>query len=558
LIINGFTQISGDTATFSNLDGGEIDRVFHVDPLELGIDVEIRGFVIRHGATIGLPGGPNPDGGAVLNQGTLGLYVHIEASRVRRAGLGGGIYNSGTLDLNGVSVTSSSAAQDGGGVYNAGDMSVIDSAFGGNSTELGSGGGIYNAGSASVAESFINGNLAHASGGGFYNAGTLTLTKNNVNGNQAGSHGGGIENTGTITVTDSTISNNSAAFSGGGVSNAGSDIGGDPRGTATLANSTISGNTGGGIGTGGGLSMLNVTIASNTGRGLLTSPFSGETVRNTIIAANSGGDCQIGPGLISEGNNLDSDGTCTLNGPGDISSVNPLLEPLADNGGPTQTHALLAGSPAIDTADNAACLPTDQRSAERPRDGNADGLAVCDIGAFELEGPPPTPCPEGVEGCGSVTIIKDSIPDSANLVAFAVTNTPCPPFPCQGFTFNLDDDNSSIVSKSTSFPMGARTIHVQETVVGIGWTLTAIACTDDSRTDLSSRTTFIDVAFGEHVTCTFTNVRDAGAPVALPPTGGSNGASKPAALAAAALAMPALTLSFAIGRRFARRVFTRG
>jgi len=126
---------------------------------------------------------------------------------------------------------------------------------------------------------------------------------------------------------------------------------------------------------------------------LLTSPFSGETVKNTIIAANSGGDCQVGPGLTSEGNNLDSDGTCDLNGPGDISSADPLLLPLASNGGPTHTHALRAtecgidsctpGSPAIDAADNTACPATDQRGVARPFDGDGDGNAVCDIGAHE-------------------------------------------------------------------------------------------------------------------------------------------------------------------------------
>src|SRR5439155_22233245 len=87
--------------------------------------------------------------------------------------------------------------------------------------------------------------------------------------------------------------------------------------------------------------------------------------------------------ITSAGHNLSSDGSCGLAGAGDLQKVDPKLGELADNGGPTQTHALLAGSPAIDAGDNASCPGTDQRGTARPVDGNSDGVAVCDIGAFE-------------------------------------------------------------------------------------------------------------------------------------------------------------------------------
>ena len=83
--------------------------------------------------------------------------------------------------------------------------------------------------------------------------------------------------------------------------------------------------------------------------------------------------------MTSQGHNLDSDNTCNLSSVGDLPNTDPLLGPLQDNGGPTETHALLPESPAIDAGDNAACPSTDQRGIIRPQ-GSA-----CDIGAFELE-----------------------------------------------------------------------------------------------------------------------------------------------------------------------------
>ncbi|MGE0825951.1 MAG: choice-of-anchor Q domain-containing protein [Candidatus Binatia bacterium] len=92
----------------------------------------------------------------------------------------------------------------------------------------------------------------------------------------------------------------------------------------------------------------------------------------------------MGGQITSLGHNLSSDTSCGLTRPGDLVGVDPLLGPLQDNGGPTLTHALLPGSPAIDAGDDLACPASDQRRAVRPQDGNGDSLAVCDIGAFEV------------------------------------------------------------------------------------------------------------------------------------------------------------------------------
>jgi CSLREA domain-containing protein len=203
----------------------------------------------------------------------------------------------------------------------------------------------------------ISGNSA-ITGGGIHNQGaSVTLQRCAISGNSADQHGGGIYNeAGALNVESSTISGNSAYQDGGGIYNV--------FGALSVESSTISENSsmwGGGIRTGSGDTWL----------------------KNTIVANNpSGGNC-FGGGVVSEGHNLDSDNTCGLTATGDLPNTDPRLGPLQDNGGPTLTHALLFGSPAIDSGDNSACGASDQRGFTRPMDGDGDGTATCDIGAFE-------------------------------------------------------------------------------------------------------------------------------------------------------------------------------
>ena len=231
-----------------------------------------------------------------------------------------------------------------------------------------SGGGINNQGTLTMTNSTISGNSASVGGGGLFNAKTLTMTNSTVSGNSGGLFGGGIRNDRStrMTLTNSTVSSNFASF-GGGIDN---------FGTLTLTNSTISGNA-----------------ASNTGGGI--AGLRTLTLTHTIVAGNTApkyADCSAGGTLISLGFNLVGAGTgCPFRGPGDI-TVSPadvftmVLGPLADNGGPTQTHALLSGSPAVDGGDPTECtddqgnpLTTDQRGVAQPQG------PACDIGAYEFQ-----------------------------------------------------------------------------------------------------------------------------------------------------------------------------
>jgi hypothetical protein len=210
------------------------------------------------------------------------------------------------------------------------------------------GGGILNLGTLEVNNSTISGNRAGTFSGGIHNVGTLEVNNSTISGNRAGTFSGGIHNVGTLTVNSSTISGNSAGTDNGGIGNA-------SAGTLTVNNSTISGNS-----------------ANNNGGGIGNG--STATLNNTIVANNEGGNC-AGLPVTDDGGNLEWPG----NDCGFALSADPLLGPLADNGGPTQTHALQPDSPAIDAAVECPPPATDQRGVSRPQ-GDA-----CDIGSFELE-----------------------------------------------------------------------------------------------------------------------------------------------------------------------------
>jgi CSLREA domain-containing protein len=255
------------------------------------------------------------------------------------------------------------------------DVSISGATItGGVSDSWRGGGGIYNNGMLTVTNCTISGNteIDDNDGGGIFNNGTLTVTNATISGNdETDAAGGGIYNNGTATLTNTTISGNKASSGGNG----GGGIFND--GTLTVTNSTISGNTVGTAGSGGGISHQGGTV----------------TLLNTIVASNTGGNCAaaIGAGTIGNGgNNIDDGTTCGWDSEkGSMSSTNPQLEALALNSpGTTQTHALKAGSPAIDgvtyNAPNSA-PSTDQRGVPRPQGDRYD------IGAYEYAQQPPPP-----------------------------------------------------------------------------------------------------------------------------------------------------------------------
>jgi len=227
-----------------------------------------------------------------------------------------------------------------------------------------------------------NGTASGAPGGAIrVNLGTVVLNDCRLNSNDTDANGGAINNAGNLTLNRCTLSANTASGNGGGLYNAA---------TLALNNTTLSGNSatslGGGLYNATTATALHATFALNgatSGGGLYNAGSA--TLKSTLFDANTGGNCS---GIIgSNGNNLDSGTSCAFGAAGDLSNINPLLGALADNGGPTATHALSAGSPAIDAADNTGCPATDQRGVVRPVDGNGDTVAVCDIGAYETTVP---------------------------------------------------------------------------------------------------------------------------------------------------------------------------
>jgi Tol biopolymer transport system component len=194
----------------------------------------------------------------------------------------------------------------------------------------------------------------------------------------------GIQNNNQgLTVSGSTISGNGNAAAG-----VDSQFNGGIFSEAPIAvtNSTITGNNGSGIyvDSGGSAQLTDVTIADNPGVGLdLRTP---STAVSTIIGSNPAGDCtNVADNWTSEHNNLDSDTSCNFVDSTDWPEVDPQLGPLQDDGGPTPTMALSAGSEAVDHGDNGNCLPVDQRGITRPQGPQ------CDIGAYELVEAPAAP-----------------------------------------------------------------------------------------------------------------------------------------------------------------------
>ena len=387
--------IVGPGASLMKIDAGHKSRIFETMGTFSSISVSISGLTLAEGGSVEFGGAIyfEPD----VTSGPASLTVMASTFADNAAG------GEGTK-------TASSGQGDGGGIAfeTTGMLTVMNSTFTGNtaggnggegtSSAQGNGGAIETSGddTVSVTDSSFIANRAGGNGG--------------VGTSSAQGDGGAIDYFGTaapatLTVSASTFNGNQAGGSGGAGESSGEGYGGaiafSGNGAATLTNDTVEGNSVGGpmgaVSAGGGglyggltTTLLNDTVDGNAaigaaGAGGNIDAISGPvTLKNTIVA---GGTATNGPNcaasVVSAGHNLESTtpSECGLNPAlGDLIGANPLLGPLQFNGGPTQTQALLEGSPAIEAGENAGCPATDQRGVARPQPPGGR----CDIGAFEF------------------------------------------------------------------------------------------------------------------------------------------------------------------------------
>lgn len=377
------------------------------------------------------------NGGGISQGYGATLLVNHSVIQYNSANGGGGItqgYGS-TLIVDGSTLRRNHAANRGGGLYSFDSDAVFNNSVVEENTVAGAGdgGGILSSTTTSAVttstltlnHTLVTGNTAEGagpSGGGLAVAANsaapviLTINASTIAHNRA-QYGGGVVVAGNVpaadvraTISRSTISNNLAAGPvGGDADGGGIEV---YNGTLTLVNSTVSGNrvAASGYSSGGALwiggyadrlpsraTLINSTLAGNsatgTGGGVTSYRDSANasatvTAVNTIVSGNSaptGGNCWAEGGVIASlGYNLEDAESCGFHQPTDHSNTDPMLGPLADNGGPTHTHALLPGSPALGAADNVVCAAApvnnaDQRGVSRPQ------AFLCDAGAYEAQ-----------------------------------------------------------------------------------------------------------------------------------------------------------------------------
>jgi hypothetical protein len=376
-----------------------------------------------------------------------------------------------TVDISGLTIADGLGNIVGGGILNRGALAIDSSTIRDNDVlaDVGSGCGIANYGMLTVTHSTVRDNVGVCLGGGIANDGTLAVISSTLSGNSASS-GGGIFNSGTLTVTSSTLSDNSATGADG---NGGGIVNNDGR--ATITDSTLNGSSAGSTGGGifnpgeGTLSVTGCTIAGNSAAngGGLYSPI-GLFTRDTIIAGDSGGS---GPDVLgdlgSQGHNLIGDTSGGIGFvPSDLLNVDPQLGPLQDNGGPTQTRALLPGSPALNAGDPAELGTADQRGVVR-RGGVNIGAYQASTTAFLITAPPKATA--GVPFDVTVTAV-----DPFGQVAVGYTGT---------VTFGTTDPDPGVVLPAdyafTRDDGGVHTFAGETTLLTHGYQALAVTDTTD-------------------------------------------------------------------------------
>lgn len=340
LCLTGQMTIQGAGSSSTIIDGGRNDRVAIVGGNGI---VEIQNVTIQNGQWKNLGYFGNA-GGAIINQGSLTLSQSVLSGNIS-PGAAGAIYNVGTLVIESSTLIGNTASGDGGAIVNDESLGNVP-------------------GTIAISNSTLSDNSSSSNGGAISMfVGPLTITESTLSGNTANTGGAIFVDDGSVVATNTTIAGNQA-FQGGGIDN--------PSGTVSLNGVTIAQNVskgyyGGGIYDGGALTLENTILGENTINGVQS-------------------DCDAIVTLTSKGHNIIQTSNCVFSGATgtDIKGKDPLLGTLASNGGPTQTLALLAGSPALNAGDpdvpgsgGTACAATDERGFFRPQG------TQCDIGAFE-------------------------------------------------------------------------------------------------------------------------------------------------------------------------------
>jgi CSLREA domain-containing protein len=392
--------ITGPGAANLTISGGNGDRAFVIGQdysQNLSQSVAISGLKVTGGKAITT--GHNY-GGGLLNFGTLTLTNVTFTGNVAGSSGGGAIFNDGALTLIGCTLDTNSvtAGGPGGGLENttAGSATLFGCTVTNNTGSGGaSGAGIANSGNLTLTNTWVGGNVADSDGGGVYNSveGMVTMTGSTIVNNDAGSDGGGVHSDGTSSLTNTLIAFNYAASEGGGMDN---------QGTASLTNCTLFNNTavscGGGLKTSAPATLINCTITANE----VTTGSSGiygagicdlgtaARLFNTIVAGNFHDPNTVADDIAGAVDLASAFNLIGTGGAGGLANnvnnnlvgiANPGVAGLADNGGITETCALLPGSPAIGHGNNAyvAAGATDARGFARVVNGSVD------IGAFEVQ-----------------------------------------------------------------------------------------------------------------------------------------------------------------------------
>ena len=471
IILNGEKSITTDTTVDGGnkvtLSGGNANRLFNI----AGDIVQLQDIVLTNGFA-------NGDGGAIVsNANELDLeHVTIQNSGTDPGHSGGAIVSYGMVVVDDSEIANNKAGNGGafyprfpGAPLNINNSSVHDNQT--TNTTDGWGGAVlvWDGAHVSVDGSEMYNNTAQY-GGAIYNAfadSEADIRDSTIRDNRASSQraGGIYSANGSLFIDESTISGNSSFFLAGGIY--------VDQGSVELTNSTVTGNQaetdfGGLVVYSGATDLTNVTMSGDSPDEITagSGPSGHLNLTNVIVAGSTGANCSFSTPPNASLFNLSTDATCNF-GAGRDSIADMGLGPLADNGGPTLTEALLGGSPAIDTGTGAGCPSTDQRGAPRPF-----GTA-CDVGAVEYGAtlatptlspsptrsptptpapthsptptatpthsptrsptPTPTPSPSGADhwgdnDCGGTVNLGDAIAIARKLVALSVNQQQgCPP-----------------------------------------------------------------------------------------------------------------------------------